>query len=452
MNIRLSQFHHSLNRYVAPTFSWELSSAKCRSSVAIHWIMKLFKLTILSIIIISFIVMIFLLPKTMTYAASSNYIDFSDQHTYPNELLEELIHVYSYDEDYDKAKMQREIDNLVVIPERLFEIMKNEEAEILFVDFPVSDIKGLEYLDEEEPLGYPEGSTYRDDVFGVAAFRDKGASISAVTRIDDSRELEISLHELGHVVHAIIELGDLEFNVDELLPLHDAEFKSLFPASEYGAYWEDNYYSDSREFFAEAFSFYYLGGDKKKNLRETAPKTFSLIDNIIDRMIKVTENSIEKVSLSWIALDDAVSYDIFRDDEHIASVEDTTFEDPNFSSPFHTYEVMAVDETGEVISNLFKKSVSTKSYERSVLELEEKADQESKAWEKEMESRFTVEDAFNKIGIPFSYFPIIFYTVLAIVFVGFIGGMGWVIYRLAFKKSKMKLTNDDIGTKKKEVK
>src|SRR5699024_6578875 len=96
-----------------------------------------------------------LLNAPLLHADSIDYEDYSEQHTYPNEILEEHITVYSKDGLYDVEDVQKSINTLEKLPEHIFEIMEVRNIQLYFIDFPLPDLEGLEFLDEEEEVpGY----------------------------------------------------------------------------------------------------------------------------------------------------------------------------------------------------------------------------------------------------------------------------------------------------------
>src|SRR5699024_492484 len=123
---------------------------------------KQYKYT-LSLLSMMFFVFLFSLPPTQ--AEALDYEDYSEEHSYPNKILEEHTTVYSKDGQYNKEEVQKSIDILEKLPSHTFEIIEAKGIHLHFIDFPLPDLKGMEDLDEEEEVpGYPEGSTYRDDV------------------------------------------------------------------------------------------------------------------------------------------------------------------------------------------------------------------------------------------------------------------------------------------------
>src|SRR5690625_645842 len=98
--------------------------------------------------------------------AAIDYEDYSADHTYPNETLEKQVKVYSKDGNYDKGSVQASIDILEKLNPHIIEIIKVKEIEIVFVDFPIPDIEGLEFLDEKENvLGYSDSLHYHDVIY-----------------------------------------------------------------------------------------------------------------------------------------------------------------------------------------------------------------------------------------------------------------------------------------------
>src|SRR5699024_628047 len=99
-------------------------------------------------------------------SAKKDYKDYHDQHSYANELVEDIVEVYAYDEDYDKEEAQKMIDHISEIPVYLLQIIASQDVRVLFIDFPITDLKEFIHLKGESPRGHPEESVW-DDVPGL---------------------------------------------------------------------------------------------------------------------------------------------------------------------------------------------------------------------------------------------------------------------------------------------
>src|SRR5690625_218876 len=350
-----------------------------------------------------------LLNESVLHADSIEYEDYSEQHTYPNKILEEQITVYSKDGQYDVEDVQKSINLLEKLPPHIFDILEIKDIQIIFVEFPIPDLKGLEFLDEEEGVrGYSEGSTYRDDVFGFYIEEEsiKRAIVRTDEDIRESRSPFLTLHEIGHAMS----YGDLftdYFSTDEFINAHRDEKPVLFP--------DDDYFDIKSEYFAEIFAYYFMSDELRKELREKAPKSFGYIERFIKYPFYISENTIDEVVLTWTEVEDAVSYDVVRDGVVIDNVTDTTYKDNNYNNYILTYEVIPVDQNGNQVFEFNKEMIQTKLLDRQNIELNEKLEQEAKEWEEKITNTITLEDVLEKFNIPANYLPIIFWTILLFV-------------------------------------
>src|SRR5690625_3715748 len=234
--------------------------------------------------------------------AAIDYEDYSKDHTYPNKILEKQVKVYSKDGNYDRVAVQESIDILDKLNHYLIEIIKVKEIEIIFVDFPIPDIEGLEFLDEEEEVpGYPEGSTYRDDVFGIyQGMKDRKIAVTRLRNSMDRTEAETTLHEIGHAVSFGDSFSDY-FATEEFEAFHREEKPVLFP--------DDDYYDNVKEYFAEIFKYYYFSDEQRSKLKEKAPKSFQYMDDFLNYPLYVSSNTIDGIELIWIEIECALKYE-----------------------------------------------------------------------------------------------------------------------------------------------
>src|SRR5699024_4044332 len=132
------------------------------------------------------------------------------------------------------------------LPSHTFEIIEAKGIHLHFIDFPLPDLKGMEDLDEEEEVpGYPEGSTYRDDVFGVYYPKEKWPVVRMdIRRYPDgvNSSAATTLHELGHAL-SFGEMFNDYFSNPEFTEIYIQEKPLLFP--------DDTYFDDKMEYFAE---------------------------------------------------------------------------------------------------------------------------------------------------------------------------------------------------------
>lgn len=360
--------------------------------------------------VMSIIIIGFLLYVPSVQANSIEYEDYSEQHTYPNEILEEHITVYSKDGQYNKEEVQKSIDILEKLPSHTFEIIEAKDIHLYFIDFPLPDLKGMEDLDEEEIVpGYPEGSTYRDDVFGVYYPKEKWSVVRTDLEAPYSSEIvPTTLHEIGHALSYSGGLADY-FSSPEFYDIRVEEKKLLYP--------DNSYYDDNGEYFAEVFAYYFLNEETNRKLKEKAPRTLKYMDDFINYSFYASENTVDAVTLTWVEIEEAASYELMRDGVILDNVTDTTYVDQDYDEYSHEYEVKAIDEDGKQVFEFLKETVETKLYDKQNIELDEKIERESQEFRERMENTTTLEDVLDKLNIPSDFLPIIFWTILIFVLI-----------------------------------
>src|SRR5690625_1628383 len=378
--------------------------------------------------------------------AAIDYEDYSADHTYPNETLEKQVKVYSKDGNYDKGSVQASIDILEKLNPHIIEIIKVKEIEIVFVDFPIPDIEGLEFLDEREEVpGYPEGSTYRDDVFGLYNGNDEIKL--AITRLGNFRNrniAETTLHEIGHAVSFGDSFSDY-FTTSEFRDFHREEKPVLFP--------DDDYYDNVKEYFAEIFKYYYCNDEQKSELKEKAPKSFQYMDDFLNYPLYVTSNTIDGVELTWSEIEGAVKYEVVRDDVVIDTIEEATYLVNAYDDYYHHYNVNPLAGNGNEIFHFLGDLIETKLLEKQELETEqellkiekeqleheEEMKRQEEEWKKEQEEKTTLEDIFIKYNIPTSLLPVIIWTTIILVVFGIPTFFIVTIFLVIRRKKKKKI-------------
>lgn len=283
------------------------------------------------------------------------YEDFSENHTYQNEVLEQLVTVFAYDEHYDQAEVDAILQRMGVFPEQMLRALINNDVHVYLVDFPITRLPDFAYLSGEVPRGWESTDLTWDDVPGA------GGDVVAV-RIGYSEpgeghsSINLEYHELGHAIDYNV-LGDQKIHSFAPFPqIHLEERPNLWPDNTFDAPYMDYI----EEYFAETLALYYLDGEHRDKLQKEAPKTYTFIEQLPQRIILIEQNDPLGVHLSWEKVHEAVRYDVYRDGIKVASTETASFYDNDFHDhEVHTYDVEAIDDASNVINETLPVDVWT---------------------------------------------------------------------------------------------
>jgi len=138
-------------------------------------------------------------------------------------------------------------------------IRDNMQERIIFVDGPITDIYEYSYL--RGVTAYPGNRTY-DEVSGVCC-----GPIAINVNYGGTG---IAVHEVGHSVDYL--LAGISYS-NEFQLIHEEEKPLMFP--------DESYYDTSIEYFAEAFSYYYMSDITRQELQDKAPKTYAFMSELI---------------------------------------------------------------------------------------------------------------------------------------------------------------------------
>lgn len=209
-------------------------------------------------------------------------------------VLDRVVIIETKD-NYDQGEAARMKERIGRIHPVIINALYERNLIIKFINFPLTDLPEYQFLRGETPRGWEGTGKTWDDVPGA------GGS-PAVARIGFSEPgewhgtINLELHELAHLIDSHV------FNYSS----HTAEFTTIHKEEQAG-FLPEAYFSNPEEYFAESFSYYYLGGERKSKLMQQAPKTFDFItklptllsggvepeDKIVPEIILHGNNSIE---------------------------------------------------------------------------------------------------------------------------------------------------------------
>ena len=237
------------------------------------------------ILFLILIVSISLFSFTVDASAESNVLD--------------RVVILETKDNYDKEEAARMKERLGRIHPDIIQALYDRSIVIKLINFPITDLPEYEYLRGEVPRGWEGTGKTWDDVPGA------GGNPS-VARIGYSQPSEwhgtinLELHELAHVIDSHV--FDYISHSKEFTMIHGAEQTGFLPAG---------YFTNAEEYFAEAFGYYYLGGAKKDELKQQAPKTYAFITKLpfvlsgevpVEEPVDVPENEVEDTDAPVITL------------------------------------------------------------------------------------------------------------------------------------------------------
>lgn len=301
--------------------------------------------------VLSFIVSMIVIFSFQSFVYGASYTDHTKDIEVIDEYIEQILSVYTKDDDYDQAEVQKMIDRLSRLPSSIKKELVNEGIELYLIDFPIPQLEGYEYLENEHPRGHPEGTTW-NDITGMSTGNVAVAKIGYSYPNQYSSTILLEYHELFHAIDEGI-LGNLSVTeLGEFIAVHEEEHDWLDPGEDYYEYIE--------EFFAEAAAYYYRGGEYRNILKARTPKTYNFFRAFADRLVVIEQLRNGKIEMTWNGNTNATSYDIYRNDELLETISGTVYVDNSFE-PFESaeYLIEGKDEAGDIVYRTLRKQVNT---------------------------------------------------------------------------------------------
>lgn len=171
---------------------------------------------------------------------------------------------------FDQKEAAQIINRLNQLPTSLLAKVHKEGIYVKLFTGKLTDNPTARHLKGKIPRGYTSNATW-DDVPGI------GGSKTVLVKIGSSEQgmghgsVNLELHELAHSIDRYIYDG-LKSN-SHFLKIWNDEKNTLFPKRVYFLHFPE-------EYFAEAFSMYYLNQNTRDNLKIKAPKTYRFIKNL----------------------------------------------------------------------------------------------------------------------------------------------------------------------------
>lgn len=166
---------------------------------------------------------------------------------------------------YNVAEAELMLSRIRKIPENYIEVMIKDGTRIRLINNPMTEEPEYEHLKGVVPRGWEETGRTWDDVPGAG-----GELIVARIGYSDPGDYHgshnLELHEIGHQVDFVVfEMYDKHSATQAFADLTDKE-SNLFQGA---------YYDYDEEFFAEAFTMYYLNENTHNELKRKAPLVYN---------------------------------------------------------------------------------------------------------------------------------------------------------------------------------
>ena len=168
------------------------------------------------------------------------------------------------EDTFDVEEASEMIDRMKRIPENYIEWLIEDGTRIRLINNPMTEEPEYEHLKGVVPRGWEDTGKTWDDVPGAG-----GQLIVARIGYSDPGEYHgshnLELHEIGHQIDFVVfEMYDRDSTNETFAQLTETE-ESLFSGA---------YYKYDEEYFAEAFTMFYLSEETNKELKRKAPKVY----------------------------------------------------------------------------------------------------------------------------------------------------------------------------------
>ncbi|MCK1975916.1 hypothetical protein LNK15_02450 [Jeotgalicoccus huakuii] len=268
-----------------------------------------------------------------------------------NPYLLNMVDIRASSEEANQEAWQM-ISRMNHVENRILYETNNHGAIFILADTPITEQPEFEYLKGSVPRGHTNSW---DSIPGAGAYE----SIARIGYSDPGKghsAINLELHEYGHVVDSFT-VGVQVSETEEFRAVQNAELDSLF-----GDNSQKDYYNNVDEYFAEAFAMYYLNDESRSELASKAPRTLAFFDKFAHSILSVGEVTGNTVTMHWDPHEDAVEYEVFRNDESVG-----TTTGPNYriegldTDTTYDFKVIAKDSEGKALYTSYTRSALTGS-------------------------------------------------------------------------------------------
>lgn len=207
-------------------------------------------------------------------------------------LLDQVVILETKD-DYDIEEAARMMERIGRIHPAIIQALSDRSIVIKLINFPLTDLPEYEFLRGEVPRGWEGTGKTWEDVPGAGG----NPSVARIGYSQPSQwhgTINLELHELAHVIDSHV--FDYISHSQEFARIHGIEQTGFLPGE---------YFTNVEEYFAEAFGYYYLGGERKSRLKQQAPLTYDFITKlplVLSGEVPVEDPVVEDVDAPIITL------------------------------------------------------------------------------------------------------------------------------------------------------
>lgn len=170
---------------------------------------------------------------------------------------------------FDEKEAAKIINRFGSLPKSLLNKIYQNGINLKLFTGKLTDNPTARQLKGKIPRGYPANTTW-DDVPGIGGGKVVLVKIGASDKGKGHGSINLELHEMAHSIDHII-LNNVS-QTKEFKTLMENEHEQLFPGKSYFEYPE--------EYFAEAFSMYFLNSESKAQLKWKAPETYNFFRSL----------------------------------------------------------------------------------------------------------------------------------------------------------------------------
>lgn len=177
--------------------------------------------------------------------------------------------------DYDADEVKKMMTRIARIPEKYLKDLVEKGNEVRLINHPLTDEPEYKHLKGQTPRGWEGTGKTWEDIPGIG-----GNPVIVRIGYSDFGEghgtLSLELHEIAHVVDYSL-FGNIS-NSDKFKEIVNKEVQQLIQGHPNSA--NMYYFEYPEEYFAEAFTYYYLSEEYRSELKQKAPLTFEFFSNL----------------------------------------------------------------------------------------------------------------------------------------------------------------------------
>lgn len=170
---------------------------------------------------------------------------------------------------FDQQEAAGILSRLDQLPVSLLKKINQEGIIVKLFTGKLTENPSVSHLTGSMPRGYT--NTTWDDVPGIGGSKTVLIKIGASQKGNGHSSVNLELHELAHSIDRYV-LNEIRHHPD-FIYIWQKEKEQLFPGRHY-------FLNYPEEYFAECFAYFFLGGERREELKKKAPLTFHLMQDL----------------------------------------------------------------------------------------------------------------------------------------------------------------------------